>query len=74
LNEAQAIDNGRHVPGLDGLLDSWRAERRQIREQLKRVFNKSFGSVFRTHHNPTFFANKIRKVSQKIVTSLLYVR
>jgi hypothetical protein len=27
------------------------------------VFNKSFGSVFRTHHNPTFFANKIRKVS-----------
>jgi hypothetical protein len=64
LNEAQAIDGGRHVPGLDALLERWRHERREIRDQLKHVFNKSFGSVFRTHHNPTFFANKIRKVSQ----------
>lgn len=63
LNEAQSIDGGRHVPGLDALIDSWRQERRHIRDQLKDVFNKSFGSVFRTHHNPTFFANKIRKVS-----------
>ncbi|KAG2188259.1 hypothetical protein INT44_001012 [Umbelopsis vinacea] len=61
LNEAQAIDGGRHVPGLDALLENWRHERREIRDQLKHVFNKSFGSVFRTHHNPTFFANKIRK-------------
>lgn len=73
LNEAQAIDNGRHVPGLDELLDSWRGERRQIREQLKRVFNKAFGSVFRTHHNPTFFANKIRKVSQQCNCILITV-
>lgn len=63
LNEAQSIDGGRHVPGLDAMIDSWRQERRHIRDQLKHVFNKSFGSVFRTHHNPTFFANKIRKVS-----------
>ncbi|KAM3589439.1 hypothetical protein VKS41_000302 [Umbelopsis sp. WA50703] len=74
LNEAQAIDNGRHVPGLDGLLDSWRAERRQIREQLKRVFNKSFGSVFRTHHNPTFFANKIRKFADIYTSSVENMR
>ncbi|KAJ2963030.1 hypothetical protein NQZ79_g2010 [Umbelopsis isabellina] len=74
LNEAQAIDNGRHVPGLDGLLDSWRGERRQIREQLKRVFNKAFGSVFRTHHNPTFFANKIRKFADIYTSSVENMR
>ncbi|GAB5587362.1 hypothetical protein Unana1_02262 [Umbelopsis nana] len=70
LNEAQAIDGGRHVPGLDALLDNWRQERREIRDQLKHVFNKSFGSVFRTHHNPTFFANKIRKFADIYTSSV----
>src|SRR4051812_35798369 len=44
---------------LDPVLNQWREERRQIRLELKTVFNKQFGSVFRTHHNPSYFANKV---------------
>ncbi|KAG2223129.1 hypothetical protein INT45_005685 [Circinella minor] len=51
-------------PGIDGSLESlvneWSNERRNARHELRNVFNKSFGSLFRTYQNPTYFANKIR--------------
>ncbi|KAI8145840.1 HAD-superfamily hydrolase [Fennellomyces sp. T-0311] len=51
-------------PDTDGeiqaLVTEWAEERRNARHELRNVFNKSFGSVFRTYQNPTYFANKIR--------------
>ncbi|ORY01247.1 HAD-superfamily hydrolase [Basidiobolus meristosporus CBS 931.73] len=41
------------------LVESLREERREYREKLKDDFNPHFGSVFRTHTNPTYFANKV---------------
>ncbi|ORY98062.1 HAD-superfamily hydrolase [Syncephalastrum racemosum] len=61
LNEAQSEHDERSAPGLDALVHEWRDERRRVRYELRNVFNRSFGSVFRTYQNPTFFANKIRK-------------
>ncbi|KAI7893666.1 HAD-superfamily hydrolase [Mucor mucedo] len=63
LNQAQSWQKkeGYRVQELDGLIAEWRKERRETRLRLKRAFNHSFGSVFRTYQNPSFFANKIRK-------------
>lgn len=63
--------NQSHVPGLENLVDEWTEERKRARHELKDVFNKSFGSLFRTYNNPTFFANKIRKVKQRWRESIL---
>lgn len=63
--------NQSHVPGLENLVNEWTEERKRARHELKDVFNKSFGSLFRTYNNPTFFANKIRKVKQRWRESIL---
>ncbi|ORZ08872.1 HAD-superfamily hydrolase [Absidia repens] len=70
LKEAQSYDARKRPEGLDGVIEAWRAERACIRLELKIVFNRHFGSVFRTHNNPTFFANKIRKFAD-IYTSTI---
>ncbi len=49
------------IDDLNDLILEWREERRKVRLQLKNSFNHSFGSVFRTYQNPSFFANKIQK-------------
>ncbi|KAI9313359.1 5' nucleotidase family-domain-containing protein [Dichotomocladium elegans] len=61
LNEAQGHYGEPDIEGLDTLIDEWREMRRQARYELRNVFNSSFGSVFRTYQNPTYFANKIRQ-------------
>ncbi|XP_014100422.1 5'-nucleotidase domain-containing protein 3 isoform X1 [Bactrocera oleae] len=40
-------------------LEKWQAERDMLRNQTKMVFNKQFGSVFRTYHNPTYFSRRL---------------
>lgn len=40
-------------------LAKWMAERDQLRDDIKFVFNKQFGSVFRTYHNPTYFSRRL---------------
>jgi hypothetical protein len=42
------------------VLHEWRAERKDAHAKLKRAHNHQFGSVFRTHHNPSGFADIIR--------------
>ncbi|XP_054268250.1 5'-nucleotidase domain-containing protein 3-like isoform X2 [Macrosteles quadrilineatus] len=37
----------------------WEMERDQLRQSMKCVFNKQFGSVFRTYHNPTYFSRRL---------------
>ncbi|OZJ04941.1 hypothetical protein BZG36_02643 [Bifiguratus adelaidae] len=61
LAEFSRITGWAGSPELFALINEWRAERWHVRMDLKTVFNRQFGSVFRTHHNPSFFANKIRK-------------
>lgn len=41
------------------VLAKWMAERDQLRNDIKCVFNKQFGSVFRTYHNPTYFSRRL---------------
>jgi hypothetical protein len=41
-------------------LQSWREERKDMHRRLKGAFNDQFGSVFRTHHSASGFAEKIR--------------
>ncbi|CAO3623294.1 unnamed protein product [Cunninghamella echinulata] len=61
LNEAQSYQPENRPLELNSLIQEWRHERSALRLELKVVFNRHFGSVFRTHNNPTYFANKLRK-------------
>ena len=41
-------------PDVETVLNEWIQERDELRNEIKRVFNEQFGSVFRTYHNPTY--------------------
>lgn len=41
------------------ILTKWMHERDTLRNETKCVFNKQFGSVFRTYHNPTYFSRRL---------------
>lgn len=41
------------------VLAKWMGERDDLRHAMKGVFNKQFGSVFRTYHNPTYFSRRL---------------
>jgi hypothetical protein len=61
LNEAQSWSKDHYTDELNTLLSEWQSERKQVRIELKTAFNRSFGSMFRTYQNPSFFASKIQK-------------
>ena len=64
IQKAQSYYSQHDIDGsLESLVNEWSNERRNARHELRNVFNKSFGSLFRTYQNPTYFANKIRTVS-----------
>eukprot|EP01137_Pigoraptor_chileana_P011120 Opistho-2@61508 len=48
-------------PAREQKLVEWIAERQRVSLSLKTIFNEQFGSVFRTHHNPTFFAHRMAR-------------
>ncbi|CAH0392440.1 unnamed protein product [Bemisia tabaci] len=50
---------GSTSPDAFQILESWCIERDELRDKAKTVFNKQFGSVFRTHHNPTYFSRRL---------------
>jgi len=52
------------------VLNQWRAERKLLHQKLKSVSNPHFGSVFRTHHNPSQFADKIRNYADLYTSNL----
>lgn len=58
-----AINNYKKLHHHRQQLRQWRAERRDIAQQLKNLFNPQFGSVFRTMINPSMFADRIRAYS-----------
>ena len=56
-------------------LELWMRERDQLRNEIKRVFNEQFGSVFRTYHNPTYFSRRLFRfadIYMSSITNLLY--
>ncbi|KAF4528459.1 hypothetical protein B566_EDAN015861 [Ephemera danica] len=41
------------------VLQEWMEEREQLCQKTKCVFNKQFGSVFRTYQNPSYFSRRL---------------
>ncbi|KAI9278070.1 HAD-superfamily hydrolase [Sporodiniella umbellata] len=70
LNEAQLLSKDFYTEDLDTLLSEWRKERRHVRAELKTAFNQSFGSMFRTYQNPSFFASKIQKFADIYMSNI----
>ncbi|XP_042217417.1 5'-nucleotidase domain-containing protein 3-like isoform X2 [Homarus americanus] len=41
------------------IVRQWEKERDELRTKTKDMFNRHFGSVFRTHDNPTYFSRRL---------------
>ncbi|XP_050686614.1 5'-nucleotidase domain-containing protein 3-like isoform X3 [Eriocheir sinensis] len=52
------------------IVKGWVEERDQLRQKTKAMFNAHFGSVFRTHNNPTYFSRRLFRFAD-IYTSRL---
>ena len=53
-----------------GQLMNWRAERKILRSNLKNLFNPFFGSMFRTHQNPTSFSLRVTRYADLYTSSV----
>ncbi|XP_058799257.1 5'-nucleotidase domain-containing protein 3 [Phymastichus coffea] len=66
------IEDHQNVDGPEAeaeLLD-WIQERDRLRQDIKRVFNQQFGSVFRTYHNPTYFSRRLFRFADIYMSSI----
>lgn len=45
------------------VIEQWKEEVRQLQHNLKIMFNPHFGSCFRSHNNPSYFARKLFRYS-----------
>ncbi|KAH0952330.1 hypothetical protein HN011_006241 [Eciton burchellii] len=57
-------------PDVQDELDKWMKERDELRNEIKSVFNKQFGSVFRTYHNPTYFSRRLFRFADIYMSSI----
>ncbi|CAL7943768.1 unnamed protein product [Xylocopa violacea] len=57
-------------PDVQSVLNEWIKERDQLRNDIKRVFNEQFGSVFRTYHNPTYFSRRLFRFADIYMSSI----
>ncbi|MCL4121554.1 UNVERIFIED_CONTAM: hypothetical protein GTU68_003795 [Idotea baltica] len=57
-------------PGAREIIEEWIRERDDLRKVTKEMFNPYFGSVFRTHDNPTYFSRRLFRFAD-IYTSQL---
>lgn len=57
----QLIEDHQDIDDADAqiALKKWNEERDRLRNITKRIFNKQFGSVFRTYHNPSYFSRRL---------------
>lgn len=53
-----------------GTLGMWRDERKVLRANLKDMFNPFFGSIFRTHQNPTSFSQRVTRYADIYTSSV----
>ncbi|CAG7786513.1 unnamed protein product [Allacma fusca] len=54
----------------DDVIREWQQERNKIRKSTKRIFNNQFGSMFRTHMNPTFFSKRLFRFADIYTSSV----
>lgn len=52
------------------IIKRWETERDDIRVFTKSLFNERFGSLFRTHNNPTFFSHRLFRFADIYMSSL----
>ncbi|KAI1882161.1 hypothetical protein AGOR_G00247820 [Albula goreensis] len=57
-------------PASEAVVQEWIKERERIRLQTKNIFNSQFGSLFRTHHNPTYFSRRLSRFADIYMPSL----
>ncbi|CAM1332795.1 NT5DC3 (predicted) [Pycnogonum litorale] len=56
--------------GADDLVNQLLTERDQLRLKTKHMFNKHFGSMFRTFHTPTYFSRRLFRFSDIYTSSI----
>ncbi|GLV43120.1 5' nucleotidase C [Carabus blaptoides fortunei] len=68
----QLIEDHQDCEGAEdqAVLAKWMNERDQLRNDIKCVFNKQFGSVFRTYHNPTYFSRRLFRFADIYTSSI----
>ncbi|XP_078270161.1 5'-nucleotidase domain-containing protein 2-like [Rhinoraja longicauda] len=52
------------------VLHEWLKERQELMSLTKNLFNPQFGSIFRTHHNPTYFSRRLCRFSDIYMASI----
>ncbi|XP_014673555.1 PREDICTED: 5'-nucleotidase domain-containing protein 3-like [Priapulus caudatus] len=57
-------------PEAQRVVHAWKAERYQLRNSLKEMFNPRFGSIFRTHTNPTYFSRRLARFADIYTSSV----
>lgn len=68
------IESTQNYDDVDDIIQIWLEERDELRSLTKSLFNEQFGSIFRTHHNPTYFSRRLFRYSDiymSHVTNLL---
>lgn len=51
-------------------LKIWNNERDYLKQATKNIFNKQFGSVFRTYNNPTYFSRRLFRFADIYTSNL----
>ncbi|CAL8095148.1 unnamed protein product [Orchesella dallaii] len=57
-------------PEAQQIIKEWWHERNLIRKKTKAIFNPQFGSLFRTHLNPTFFSKRLFRFADIYTSSV----
>ncbi|KAI9540741.1 5'-nucleotidase domain-containing protein 3 [Dissostichus eleginoides] len=57
-------------PASQAVVEEWISEREDMRAQTKDIFNPQFGSLFRTHHNPTYFSRRLSRFADIYMPSI----
>ncbi|CAH1245363.1 NT5DC3 [Branchiostoma lanceolatum] len=60
----------RHDPAVKTVLPEWMEEMKELRHYTKDIFNPQFGSLFRTHHNPTYFSRRLMRFADIYTSSV----
>lgn len=66
VKERRTSTSGQPSELMEALLE----DRTVLRQQTKALFNPQFGSIFRTHHNPTYFSRRLFRYSDIYMSCL----
>lgn len=74
ISQLQAIETLLEEEQREGsdkrLLEALKDDRNRLRSLTKGLFNPQFGSIFRTHHNPTYFSRRLFRYSDIYMSCL----